>query len=226
MEIFHELGDDSGAAWSLNQHGDVAREQGDAPALGHSTKRRSWRFASAGTAGAMLDRWLIWASIDCEWGDHASAMSAYRESLEIFTSLEHRRGIARVLEGLACLALSHGDTLRAISIAAAAMRLRQQISAPLPPAEQRKVRPTATARLGIGRRAGGQESLGGRRQKCPWRARFNSRWPIGSRLREFLRPDEPSYCGNPAGRNLGPAGVLENQVPHLEQGKRSKPCLR
>ncbi|HKC72425.1 MAG TPA: hypothetical protein VKB60_12415, partial [Terriglobales bacterium] len=53
--------------------------------------------------------------------------------------LEHRRGIARVLEGLACLALRTGDARRALAAAGAASRLRQAVSAPLPPAEQAKL---------------------------------------------------------------------------------------
>jgi hypothetical protein len=57
----------------------------------------------------------------------------------MFAALEHRRGIARVLEGLACVALGNGDAERALSVAAAAGRLRQLISAPLPPADKLKL---------------------------------------------------------------------------------------
>jgi hypothetical protein len=78
-------------------------------------------------------------TIACELGEHDAAFANFRESLDIFTSLEHRRGIARVLEGLACFASAKGDTRRALSVAAAASHLRQMVSAPLPPAEQSKL---------------------------------------------------------------------------------------
>jgi hypothetical protein len=77
--------------------------------------------------------------IDCEQGDHLAAYAAYREALEIFAGLGHRRGMARVLEGCACLALARGHAARALKLAAAAAHLRQLISAPLPQAEQSKL---------------------------------------------------------------------------------------
>ena len=57
----------------------------------------------------------------------------------IFSRLGHKRGIARVLEGLACLALARGDPARALSVTAAAARLRTLIGAPLTPADQLKL---------------------------------------------------------------------------------------
>jgi hypothetical protein len=72
-------------------------------------------------------------------GEHSSAFANFRESLEIFSSLEHRRGIARVLEGLGCYALSREDSRRALRVAAAASHLRKIVSAPLTPAEQSKL---------------------------------------------------------------------------------------
>jgi hypothetical protein len=78
-------------------------------------------------------------SIACEEGNHSAAHAGYRESLEISANLGHRRGIARVLEGLACLALAKGDARRALSAAASAARLRKLISAPLTPQDQVKL---------------------------------------------------------------------------------------
>jgi hypothetical protein len=63
----------------------------------------------------------------------------YRESLEVFVGLEHRRGVARVLEGVACLALAKGDARRALLVVSAAANLRESLGAPLPPAEQKKL---------------------------------------------------------------------------------------
>ena len=75
-------------------------------------------------------------SIDCEQGDYDAARAAYREAIRIFTELGHKRGVARALEGSACLAAATGQAFRALQLAAAANHLRQQISAPLPQAEQ------------------------------------------------------------------------------------------
>jgi hypothetical protein len=79
------------------------------------------------------------ASIDCEQGDHPAAHAAYREALEIFSGLGHRRGSARALEGLACLALAQEQPDRALKLAGAAEHLRQSINASLVPAEQLKL---------------------------------------------------------------------------------------
>jgi tetratricopeptide (TPR) repeat protein len=137
--IFDELGDPSGAAWSINQQGDIAREQGDVPGA-----RRLYQGALAifrqtgdrwGAARSLADL----ASIDCEQGDHPAAHTRYREALEIFADLGHRRGIARVLEGSACLALARAQAAPALKLAAAAAHLRRQICAPLPPADQLKL---------------------------------------------------------------------------------------
>ena len=59
--------------------------------------------------------------------------------MEIFAALGHRRGMARVLEGYACLALTEGHAKRALTLAAAAAQLRRRISAPLSPVERSKL---------------------------------------------------------------------------------------
>jgi hypothetical protein len=59
--------------------------------------------------------------------------------MEIFAALGHRRGMARALEGCACLALAERSAARALKLAAAAANLRQLISAPLSQAEQSKL---------------------------------------------------------------------------------------
>ena len=78
-------------------------------------------------------------SIDGEQGDYSAAHAAYREALEIFAGLGHRRGMARALEGSACLSVAQGHAARALTLVAAAANLRRQISAPLPQAEQFKL---------------------------------------------------------------------------------------
>jgi hypothetical protein len=76
------------------------------------------------------------AGIDSEQQEYSSAHNAYREALQIFSELGHRRGTARALEGYAVLALSEDRSERALKLAAAASHLRRTISTPLTPAEQ------------------------------------------------------------------------------------------
>ncbi|HEV2275766.1 MAG TPA: hypothetical protein VGR96_16465 [Acidobacteriaceae bacterium] len=77
--------------------------------------------------------------IYCKQSKFAASHAAFREALELCTELGHRRGIARTLEGTACLVAASGDTARALTLAAAADHLRNQIGAPLPPAERNKL---------------------------------------------------------------------------------------
>ena len=75
----------------------------------------------------------------CEEKDHESARAAYREALEIFAALGHRRGIARALEGFGCMAVAQGEASRTLKLCGAASHLRRMIGAPLPRAEQSKL---------------------------------------------------------------------------------------
>ncbi|HLX00307.1 MAG TPA: hypothetical protein VKR82_16830, partial [Candidatus Acidoferrales bacterium] len=67
------------------------------------------------------------------------AHSLYRESIKIFQELEHKRGIARLLECFACSAAAQLEAERSLRLAGAAAALRQRIGAPLTPAEQAKL---------------------------------------------------------------------------------------
>ena len=57
----------------------------------------------------------------------------------MFQELEHKRGIARLLECFACLAAVQLEAERSLRLAGAASALRQNIGAPLTPAEQGKL---------------------------------------------------------------------------------------
>ena len=138
-DTFQELGDHTGAAWSINQQGDIARAQGDMAAARELYQRALSAFRDAGDPWGSARSLTDLGYIDCEQGDHSAAHAEYREALEIFAELGHRRGMARAMEGSACLALARGHAARALTLAAAAAHLRQQISAPLPQAEQSKL---------------------------------------------------------------------------------------
>jgi hypothetical protein len=88
-----------------------------------------------GIAGTVADL----GSLAREQGDYSQAHSLYRESIKIFQELEHKRGIARLLECFACLSAVQHDAVRSLRLAGAAVALRQSIGAPLTPAEQAKL---------------------------------------------------------------------------------------
>ena len=143
--IFQELGDSSGAGWSINQQGDIAREQGDLVAARDLYQRALTIFRETGDRWGCARSLTDLGAIACEQGEPPAAHALYREALALFTDLGHRRGIARTLEGFACLALAREDAVRALTLAAAAHRMREQISAPLPQGEQAKLDATLRA---------------------------------------------------------------------------------
>jgi hypothetical protein len=67
------------------------------------------------------------------------------ESLELRRQLNDTRGIAGCFEGLAHLAVGTDDPVRAGRLLAAAGALREGLSAPLSPGEQRRVDTTVAA---------------------------------------------------------------------------------
>jgi tetratricopeptide (TPR) repeat protein len=137
--IFEELGDRSGAAWSTNQLADIAREHADLAAAQELYQRALSVFREAGDAWGSARSLTDLGYVSCGQGDHSAAQKAYSEALQIFLGLGHRRGMARALEGFACLALAQGRAARALTLAAAAVHLRELIGAPLPQAEQFKL---------------------------------------------------------------------------------------
>jgi predicted ATPase/serine/threonine protein kinase len=139
LAIFQGLEDRAGVAWSLNYQGDVAREQGDrAGALAlYEQALAIFREINDrwGIAGTLADL----GTLASEQRDSAAAHALYRESLRIFQELEHKRGTARLLECFACSAAAEFQAERSLRLAGAAAALRQNIGAPLMPAEQAKL---------------------------------------------------------------------------------------
>jgi predicted ATPase/serine/threonine protein kinase len=139
LSIFQGLGDRTGVAWSLNYQGDVARDRGDTAAA------RTLYEQGLGIFRELSDRWGIagtladLGSLAREQGDYSSARSLYGESIKLFQELDHKRGVARLLECSACLAAAQREAERSLRLAGAAAALRQNIGAPLTPAEQAKL---------------------------------------------------------------------------------------
>ncbi len=139
LAIFQGLEDRAGVAWSLNYQGDVARGQGDrAGALAlYEQALAIFREINDrwGIAGTLADL----GTLASEQRDSPGAHALYRESLRIFQELEHKRGTARLLECFACSAAAEFQAERSLRLAGAAAALRQNIGAPLTPAEQAKL---------------------------------------------------------------------------------------
>jgi predicted ATPase/serine/threonine protein kinase len=139
LAIFQGLGDRVGVAWSLNYQGDVARDQADSAAARTLYKQSLAIFRELddrwGIAGTLADL----GNLATEQRDCRTAHSLYRESIRIFQELDHKRGVARLLECFACSAAVQLEAERSLRLAGAAAALRQNIGAPLTPAEQAKL---------------------------------------------------------------------------------------
>jgi predicted ATPase len=137
--IFQGLGDRTGVAWSLNHQGDVARDQGDSATARTLYEQGLAIFRELGDSWGIAGTLADLGTLAREQGDCPAAHTLYRESLRIFRELEHKRGIARLLECFACSAAVQLQAERSLRLAGVAAALRQNIGAPLTPAEQAKL---------------------------------------------------------------------------------------
>jgi len=139
LAIFRELGDRTGVAWSMNSQGDVARDRNDCAAAQILYEQSLEIFRE------LDDRWGIactladLGNLAREQGSYSEAHSMYCESIGLFQELDHKRGVARLLEYFACSAAAQRGAERCLRLAGAASALRQDIGAPLTPAEQAKL---------------------------------------------------------------------------------------
>ncbi len=123
----------------MNYEGDVAREQGDFTAAHTLYEQGLAIFRDLGDRWGIAGTLADLGSLAGEQEDCSAARSLYRESIKIFQELDHKRGIARLLECFACSAAVECEAERSLRLAGAAAALRQNIGAPLTPAEQAKL---------------------------------------------------------------------------------------
>jgi len=123
----------------MNSQGDVARDQGDF-AVAQSLYEQGLAIFRE-----LSDLWGIGATLTDlgnlarEQRDYRAAQSLYRDGMKAFQELDYKRGIARLLECFARAAAAQLEAERALRLAGAAAALRQNIGAPLAPAEQAKL---------------------------------------------------------------------------------------
>jgi hypothetical protein len=133
-----------------------------------------------GIAGTLADL----GSLAREQGNYSAAHSLYAESIKLFQELDHKRGIARLLECSACSAAAQHEAERSLRLAGAAAALRQNIGAPLTAAEQVKLETSLQA---------ARQSLTDRAGKKAW----SEGWalPVEKAIEEVLMPETSSpYC--------------------------------
>ncbi len=139
LSIFRKLGDQTGIAWSLNYQGDAARDEGDSAGAQALYEQGLAIFRELGDRWGVATTLADLGSLSREAENYSLAYSLYQESIKIFQELGHKRGIARLLECFACTAALQLEAERALRLAGAAGALRQNIGAPLTPAEQAKL---------------------------------------------------------------------------------------
>jgi predicted ATPase/serine/threonine protein kinase len=139
LSIFRGLRDTTGVAWSLNYQGDVARDQGDSAAAQSLYRQSLAMFREIGDRWGIAGTLADLGNLAGEQGDFSGAQLLYQESIIIFLQLDHKRGIARLLECFASSAAAQAKPERSLRLAGAAAALRQNIGAPLTPAEQSKL---------------------------------------------------------------------------------------
>jgi predicted ATPase len=127
--IFRELGQEIAAMWTISHLADVALLHGHA-----DEAQRLYQEAVDGFSG-LGDLWGTARSsadlghVTSEMGDHRAAHTLFIRALAMFLDLDHKRGIARVLEGLAYLAQRQQDFDRALMLAGAAVAVRHAFGA-------------------------------------------------------------------------------------------------
>jgi predicted ATPase/serine/threonine protein kinase len=181
LSIFQGLGDRIGVAWSMNYQGDVARDQGDSAAARTLYGQGLAIFRELGDRWGIAGTLADLGSLASQERNYSEAHSRYRESIKLFQELEHKRGIARLLECFACSAAAQFDTERSLRLAGAAAALRQNIGAPLTPAEQAKLEASLdSARQALTNTAGATAWLEG------WAM------PVEKAVEEVLMPEAAS----------------------------------
>jgi len=139
LELRRQLGDRWGIANVLNNLGNVTLDLGD-----HATACS--RLGEAVAIHRELgDRWSIGNALNNlgnvvrTQGDYRAAKDLYNGSLAIYRDLGDKWALAYLFEDVAWLAALQRASQRALRLAAAAAVLREQIGAPLTPAEARKL---------------------------------------------------------------------------------------
>ncbi len=123
--LFLDVGQPVSATWCGNHLADVARAQGEYKQADRLYREAETGFRQLGdqwgTGRSLLDRGLLALERDRP----GQARTLFLEALQIFCDLDHRRGVAQLLDGCMRLALHAGDHAGALRLAGAAQALRR-----------------------------------------------------------------------------------------------------
>ena len=140
LELFRRRGDSAAVAWTLRHQGDFARDRHDiglAEALYLESLSAFMGLGDPWTAGGVM---TDLGTLAIASGNTASGVERFKEAIEALQQYGgQKRGIARVLEGLARAAALDGQAARAIRLVGAAAALRHVVGAPLTAAEQQQL---------------------------------------------------------------------------------------
>src|SRR5262249_23718913 len=154
LAIKRQLGDKRGTAYSLNNLGTVAHNQGEFVPAWTLFEESLALSRDLGDKRIMADSLMNLGSVASDQGRYAVARPLLEESLAIKRQLGDRQGLAYSLEAFAALAAAQGQTKRAAREWGASERLRKEINAPLPPNIREKYdRQVASARQALGEEA-------------------------------------------------------------------------
>jgi tetratricopeptide (TPR) repeat protein len=139
LEIHHELGDKWAIAVSLNNLGYLAIEQKDYEWARMQLRASLNLQREVGDRYSLADTLTNLGIVARDLGDYDEARALLGEGLAVNHALEYPVGTAYVLEEIAGLAVLLGRARQALRLSGAAERLREEIGAPLPPAEQSRL---------------------------------------------------------------------------------------
>ena len=136
LALFQELGFKQGIAWSLGNLGQVARGLKEYDRAASLYGKSLALLRELGDRQAMASTIVNIGHVALAQGDHERAAALYQEALTIQWELRERRDMAECLEALAAVADEQGQVERAARLFGAAEALREEVGAPLPPADR------------------------------------------------------------------------------------------
>jgi predicted ATPase len=136
---FERIGDEAGVLWSVNHLGDIARHGGDAVEARRHYQASLEGFTRLGDPWGAGRSAADLADVSGELGEYVAAGALFVQALSVFAAIDHKRGIARVLEGVALLAERQRQFERALTLAGAAAAVRLAFGAAPRVAEQARL---------------------------------------------------------------------------------------
>ena len=127
--MFESLGEDAAATQSISHLADVARRRGDLETARSLYQKALDRFTELGDLWGIAGSSADLARASCDAGDQATAEQLLERALTAFLTIDHKRGIARVLDGFAYLAQIQQAFDRALVLAGAAAGVRHAAGA-------------------------------------------------------------------------------------------------